>query len=190
MTRAMVRRCEVSDTADAMHFPLLELELEGEIWTLRGLGAVVRLKDSRGMRMLAQLMARPGDELHALDLACEPGEAVDGGDAGPELDSRATFAYRTRLHELQQEIAEAESWNDLGRLAHAQQEVEFLEAEVSRAVGIGGRERRVGRAAERARINVQRRIAAVLKRVQAANPALGRYLAGSVRTGLYCSYQR
>lgn len=48
MTRTMIRRREVPGTADTMHFPLLQHELEGELWTLRGLGAVVRLKDSRG----------------------------------------------------------------------------------------------------------------------------------------------
>lgn len=175
--------------ADTTQIPIIELELEGEIWTLRGLGTVVRFRDSRGMRMLAQLMARPGQELHALDLSCTPRGAVDGGDAGPELDRKAIDAYRIRLRELQREVAEAESWNDAGRLARAQRELEFLEAEVKRAVGLGGRERRVGGAVERARINVQRRIAAVLRKMQAASPTLGRHFANSVHTGTFCSYQ-
>lgn len=167
----------------------LELKLEGQIWTLRGLDTVVRLADSRGMRMLAHLMAHPGQEFHALELSGTAMGAIDGGDAGPRLDHDAIHSYRTRLRELRQQVAEAESWNDMGRLARTQQEIELLEAEVKHAIGLGHRERRVGQAAERARVNVQRRIAAVMTRVKAANPLLGRHLAASVRTGMFCSYQ-
>jgi hypothetical protein len=168
---------------------IVELNLAGEVWMLRGLGAVVLLKDSRGVRMLAQLLARPGEDLHVLDLSLDSGGAVDGGDAGPGLDRVAIDAYRTRLHELYDEIATAESWNDAGRVARARHEVSLLEAEVKRAVGLGGRERRMGSAAERARVNVRRRIAATLTKVQAMNPALGRHLASAVRTGACCCYR-
>lgn len=185
----MNRLDKVVPTSDAAPGALVELNLAGEIWTLRGFGAVVLLKDSRGIRMLAQLLARPGEDLHVLDLSLDPGGAVDGGDAGPGLDRMAVDAYRTRLRELHGEIAEAESWNDAGRLARARRDVELLEAEVTRAVGLGGRERRIGRAAERARVNVRRRIAAAIKRVQAVSPVLGRHLANAVHTGIYCSYR-
>jgi hypothetical protein len=189
VTDTIVDRRKLMTGEGSMKSPIAELELEGEIWTVHGLGAVVRLKDSRGLHMLAHLVTRPYQKVHALDLSCAPGGTIDGGDAGPVLDRKAVEAYRARLRELQQEISEAESRNDAGRLVHARQELEFLEAEMRRAIGLGGRERRSARAAERARINVQRRIAAVLRKVRAASPALGRYLASSVRTGAFCCYQ-
>jgi non-specific serine/threonine protein kinase len=55
-------------------------------------------------------------------------------------------------------------------------------------VGLGGRDRLAASTAERARINVTRAIKAALARIQEHSPALGRHLARTVRTGIYCSY--
>jgi hypothetical protein len=59
----------------------------------------------------------------------------DLGDAGVLLDARAKAAYRARLAELRAELAEAEGFNDPARAARARQELEFLVAELARAVG-------------------------------------------------------
>jgi hypothetical protein len=90
--------------------------------------------------------------------------------------------------EIREELAEAEQWHDEARVERARDELEALEAELSRAAGIGGRERRAGKAAERARVNVQRRLADALKRIAEVNAELGKHLAATVRTGVYCSY--
>jgi len=42
---------------------------EGEYWTVRYNGSVARLKDAKGLRYLARLLADPGREFHAVDLA-------------------------------------------------------------------------------------------------------------------------
>jgi hypothetical protein len=42
--------------------------------------------------------------------------------------------------------------------------------------------------AERARVNVTRAIGAVVRKVAAACPQLGRHLDGAVRTGAVCAY--
>lgn len=169
--------------------PPVSFVAEGEYWTVSGEGGVVRLKNSRGLAMLARLVAEPGREIAAIDLDA-PGAApvVDTGDAGEHLDDRARATYRRRLVELEEEISEAEAWNDLARLARARAESEALRAELSRAVGLGGRARRAGAAVERARINVQRRIADAIHRVEQHHAPLGRHLARAVRTGAYLSY--
>ena len=41
---------------------------EGEYWTLGYAGHLCRVKDSRGLAHLAQLLRSPGIEFHALDL--------------------------------------------------------------------------------------------------------------------------
>lgn len=61
--------------------------------------------------------------------------------------------------------------------------------ELSRAVGLGGRDRRAASAAERARLNVTRVLRAAIARVEAALPALGAHLDRSVRTGIFCAYE-
>lgn len=110
------------------------------------------------------------------------------GDAGDILDPEAKAAYRRRLEELEDELLEAESWNDTGRVARAREERDFLAREVAAAVGLGGRNRRAASASERARISVTRAIRGALLRIREHSPALGRDLTASVKTGTFCSY--
>jgi hypothetical protein len=170
--------------------PVLAFVREEDYWTITGEGATIRLKDSRGMQMLAELVAAVGSELHALDLAsaAEAGVAIDAGDAGEVLDARAQAAYRKRIAELTAARAEAEERNDPLHAERARAELDALGSELSRAVGLGGRVRRAGRAAERARVNVQRRISEALRRIGEAHGPIGEHLQKSIRTGIFCSY--
>ena len=86
------------------------------------------------------------------------------------------------------ELEAAEGGNDPIRAAKAQAELAFLVAELARAVGLGGRDRRAAAHAERARLNATRAIRAAMANLARANPLLGRHLVVTVRTGRYCSY--
>jgi hypothetical protein len=174
--RALAERLQVPDTA-------LEIVRAGGLWRVRGLGAEVHVKDSRGIEMLAKLVAAPGCELHALDLV-----GSVASDAGPLLDSRARDAYRDRLRALHSERELASERSDLAALARLDEEVEALAAELERAFGLGGRARAAGSHSERARSNVQRRISHAIAQVRAASEPLGAHLAAHVRTGLFCRY--
>jgi hypothetical protein len=181
---------------------------EGEYWTVRYDGSVVRLKDTKGLRQLARLLAHPGREFHATDLEAAEGQAArvapagsreraagaelavrpDLGDAGELLDATAKAAYKARLDDLRAELEEAERCNDPVRTASARAERDFLVGELARAVGLGGRDRRAACHAERARLNATRAIRTAMANLARAHPALGRHLAATVRTGRYCSY--
>ena len=87
---------------------------EGDVWTVRFDARTVRLKDAKGMRLLARLLSDPGHEIHALDLAGAPG-LVGGDDGGPVLDAAAKDAYRRRLNDLAEDLEEARRNNDLER---------------------------------------------------------------------------
>jgi hypothetical protein len=185
-------RAAVADPATPAQTAILRRE--GQQWTI-GLGhETVRLKDGPGLAYLAALVRQPGREFHVLDLAmgadAAPGTAAvaDLGDAGELLDPAARTAYKRRLADLENELEEAERFNDPGRVARARQEMEFLNAELSRAVGLHGRSRRAGAASERARVNVTRVIGRTIEKIAAGDPALGQHLAATVRRGLYCSY--
>jgi hypothetical protein len=65
----------------------------------------------------------------------------------------------------------------------------MLIQQLSSAVGLGGRARRVGSAAERARIMVQRRVREAIKKVADHEPELGRHLDWAIRTGTFCAYE-
>ena len=172
---------------------------EGDYWTIAFEGDGFRIKDSKGIAYLARLLERPGQELHALDLAgsraanttsAAPGElhvATEDG-AGPMLDDAAKAAYRTRVDELRSEIAQGEEWNDTERVAQARVELEALTSELAAAVGLGGRDRQSASATERARVSVTRAIRSAIDRLSAESPALGGHLEATIRTGTYCSY--
>jgi tetratricopeptide (TPR) repeat protein len=171
---------------------VLRMVAEGDVWLVEGEGERCRVKDSRGMQMLAALIGSPERELHCLELgggAGASGEAIDLGTAGAALDREALDQYRSRLRELRAELDEAEACHDAGRAARAREEVECLERELTRAVGLGGRERKQGSATERARINVQRRLKLAIAHIEELAPALGRRLSETIRTGTFCAFE-
>jgi len=173
------------------------LRIEGDHWRVALGSEAIRLRDTKGLRFLAELVAHPGVERHALDLVAvtegvstEPG--VDRrriGDAGALLDPKAKEAYRRRLEDLRDDVAEAEAFHDDERAARAQAEIDALVQELSRAVGLRGRDRRAASAAERARVNVTRALRGAIARIEEVLPALGRHLDRCVRTGTFCVYE-
>jgi hypothetical protein len=162
------------------------LRREGDVWTIACGEELTRLKDTKGVGYLAELLRHPGREFHALELGGV--EELRGGDAGEMLDAEARRAYRERL-DLRAELAEAEAFNDLGRTARLHDEIDMLSTELGRASGLGGRARRAGSEAERARLNVTRAVRAVIKKVQGDCPSLGRHLDRAVQTGVFCAYE-
>ena len=165
------------------------LTREGDYWAVTDATVTVRIRDARGMQMLAELIAAPRRDVHALALMGADGDGSDSGDAGELLDKEAIAEYRARLRALEDDLSEAESWNDAGRAARARAERDAIAAELARGVGLGGRGRRASAAAERARVNVQRRIRGAIKMIGQNLPALGAYLEGTVKTGTFCSYE-
>ncbi len=118
------------------------------------------------------------------------GREEGGGPAAGSavLDERARREYQSRISELRAEIEEATDANDPGRAARAQEELDTLIHEIGRATGLGGRARKLGDPAERARTAVTWRIRNAVKRVAAVHPALGRHLENSLQTGVFCRY--
>ena len=110
------------------------------------------------------------------------------GDAGEMLDAQAKAAYKRRTAELREQLEEARELNQLERVDQLEEEIEAVGRELSRAVGLGGRDRRASSASERARINVTRAIKVALERIAEHNPALATLLTSGIRTGTFCTY--
>ena len=175
---------------------------EGEIWCVTFGGHTARLRDAKGLRYLVRLLADPGREFHVFDLVAaergwtsEVGDANDAeltfsdlGDAGQMLDARAKAAYRRRLAEIDEDISEARAAGDAARDAQANAERDFLLRELSRAVGLRGRDRHAGSASERARVSVTRAIRFAMGRIREHSPQLGEHLDRTARTGTSCAY--
>ena len=82
----------------------------------------------------------------------------------------------------------ARARGDAGRLEQAHLERDFLARELSRAVGLGGRDRRANSASERARAAVTRAVRQAMSRVHDHHAPLAAHLERTIRTGTYCVY--
>jgi uncharacterized membrane protein len=189
---------------------------EGEYWAIGYGKKSFRLKNAKGLGYLAHLLCHPAVEFHVLDLAGgvagqreddETNQFMHGlprgeqdlekagihignlGDAGEMLDEQAKVAYRHRLSELRKELDEAKEVGNVERAEKAEQEIDALTSELSRAVGLGGRNRRAASATERARQSITKTIKAVIERIAQVDAALGNIFNRCIKTGSFCSYQ-
>jgi hypothetical protein len=163
-----------------------EFVRSGDVWDVRFAGVAVLVKASKGMDDLAVLLARPGREVHCVELA---GAAVDEAGTGEVIDAAARRSYEARVRELQTDIDEAEDNHDLARAERARLELDALVDHLTAALGLGSRTRHQGGTASRARSAVTHRVRAAIRRIAEVHPALGRHLEVSVTTGTYCSYR-
>jgi hypothetical protein len=174
----------------------------GDVWSIGG-ERIIQLRHSKGLMYLSRLIAEPGREFHALDLAGPGGRAdraasaseaaelglhVDDPSGGSIIDDEAKAAYRARLRELQEELDEASEFNDSERAEAARVEIDALERQLAAAFGLGGRARPEGSAAERARQSVTKAIRDATRRIAEEDGSIGEHLRRSVRTGTYCVY--
>src|SRR6202171_352812 len=188
---------------------------EGEYWAIGYARKAFRLKDTKGLGYLAHLLRHPSAEFHVLDLVGGIASERDQddadqearglprgdedlkragihvgslGDAGEMLDDQAKVAYRRRLSELREELEEAKELGNVDRAERAEEEIDTLTKELSRAVGLGGRNRRAASVSERARQSITKTIKAVLERINEADSRLGDILSRCIKTGTFCSY--
>jgi hypothetical protein len=105
------------------------------------------------------------------------------------LDSAAKHSYRERARELREELAEAQRFNDLGRIAQIEQELQFLTRELAKAVNLFGRDRMSGSADERARVRVTGAIKYAVARLTRQHRPLALHLGKNIKTGFYCTYR-
>ena len=179
----------------------------GEYWTLGYGGKTCSLKDVKGLSYIQRLLQHPGEEFQALDLLSGPGSVqfanredqnppiIEGthsigglGDAGELLDAQAKIAYKRKAAELTEELEDLRERGEHERAEKVEAEIEFLKRELVRAVGLGGRDRRAGSAAERARLNATRAIKSAIDKIAEHSSSLGDLLERAIRTGYYCSY--
>src|ERR1700722_6511279 len=157
-----------------------------------------------GLLFIAHLLSQPRVKVHVSELSqiADSNYASDrarhrdhdelrnstDSDAGPVLDKAAKEAYRQRLADPRAELDEARSFNDPVRAEKLSSEVEFITNEITRAVGLLGRDRRSGSQVERTRIRVTNAIRSAIKQINKHNSGLATFLHDTIYTGTYCSY--
>ena len=151
------------------------------------------VRHCRGMGYLAVLIANPGQEIMAGELAMRPGLTADTLPKAPStnqlvLDTQAIKQYRQRLAVLQSEIDHCDATGDQERAIRAETERDWLLAELRAATGLAGGVRPFATTDERARIAVGKAIRRALEWITAVDPVIGAGLASHVSTGHRCCY--
>ncbi len=174
------------------------LQRDGDWWTAGCGDTKVRLRDTKGMQYLADVVAHPGVERHVLDLVdlVEGVAAADTGldrrklgDAGELLDAESRSLYRRRVADLRDQVEEALDAGDDDRAATLHSELDALINQLAQAFGLGGRERKASNAVEKARLNVTRALRAAIAKVEEALTGPGAVLDRRVKTGVFCAYE-
>ncbi len=166
------------------------LRPEGGVWRIDFKGTDVHVPDLKGLWHLRELVSRPHEFVPALTLIGASSEQpIPCGDSGPLLDREAIRQYRRRLAELDEELDDAVVRGDAERQAQRSAERDALIAELKRATGLGGRSRRSGSPAEKARLNVTRTIRHAIADLSTKVPELAEHLDESIVTGVSCCYQ-
>jgi hypothetical protein len=161
---------------------------DGDDWLLEAGAERARLRDGRGLHYLRALLAAPGRDIPALDLAAG-GAGLAAAGTGPPLDRATGAAYRRRLATLDAELDAADRSGDVLRAEQADAERQAVLGELRRASGLGGRACTAAPEAERARVNVTRTLRATIDKIALAAPSCAAHLRASIHTGRACHYQ-
>jgi hypothetical protein len=174
--------------------PVVVCQRRGRQWRVELGERAVLVAHSVGMAHLAMLLANPGCEIPATDLAAgaglagtaKPGTALS---AQPVLDEVAKREYKKRLAELNARIDELEAMGEPEQADAVRGERDWLITELAAAAGLGGRQRQFAGNEERARIAVGKAIRRALARITEADQVMGDELRACVQTGLRCCYR-
>lgn len=162
----------------------------GQIWVIKYECIMILMQDARGLAYLARLLADPGRIVPAASLlAAVAGidPRIPAGTSGRLLDDEAMARYKERYAELQDELAEAESRNDLGRVANLQSELDAFGTEIARATGLGGKKRE-RTDIEKVRKSVSMAVSRAIDSIRDEHAGLGQHLQNSIDFGLTFRY--
>jgi hypothetical protein len=170
---------------------------ENDFWLLGYEEKVSRVRHRKGLALIFRLLQKPHEAIHVVELASmaeqHHSEAelqeLKTRDMGPLLDSAAKDSYRERARDLREELEQARQFNDLGRVAKVEEELQFLTRELARAINLFGRDRAHGSSAERARLRVTNAIKYAITRITTEHEPLALHLNKTIKTGFYCVYR-
>lgn len=162
----------------------------GQIWVIKYEGQMVLMKDAGGLFYLARLLVAPHRIVPAVCLlAASAGidPRITSGSLGRPFDDQAFSDYKRRFTEVVEELEEAESNNDIGRVVKLQEEREAIGMELARYQGFGGRKRERFDA-DKVRKAVSMAVTRAIDSIRDEHTVLGRHLRNSIDPGLTFRY--
>jgi hypothetical protein len=159
--------------------------LRGQFWELVYDGKTAYMKDSVGLAYLARILVEPDRDIPAVSLlaACAGIDPlVASGSLGEVLDAETRRNYENRYRDLQEELAEAHDFNDLGRSERIERELDQLTTELASATGLGGRTREKSDV-DKVRKSVSMAVSRAIESIEAEHESLARHLQGTISSG-------
>jgi tetratricopeptide (TPR) repeat protein len=169
-------------TVRRSHQVSLQRSLGG--WRIAVDGRATMFADQVGFGYLAELVARPGEDCHVLDLATNG--QLRSHLADEVADRGAIESYRRRAEELTKLLHDDDLSPETAE--QYQEELVSLADAVTSAVGLGGRARHFPDNDERARTAVRKGLMRAVDRVNIVEPELAQHLRSSLATGITCRY--
>ncbi|MBI4230987.1 MAG: hypothetical protein HY608_09155 [Planctomycetes bacterium] len=170
--------------------------LKGRYWHITYNGASLPpLGDSGGMRCVAHLLENPDRPVGILNLAVVANGRSPLKHSGVEgtrqdlQDPETMREIKRRYQELVHDQTEAKEAGAPQHQMEDDEESARLQALVHQATGLGGGSRPFTGVREQARSNLTKQIRSAIKKIAAANTALGHVLDTTVRTGADCEYR-
>lgn len=162
----------------------------GQIWVLKFDGRMVVMQEARGLCYIARLLAEPDRDVwasHLLAAVVGLDPRVTAGTSEPILDGQALTTYRRQYKELQEELEDARSMNDLARVEDVQTKLEAFATEISRATGLHGKKREQS-TIENVRKSVSMAVTRAIDSIRAEHEVLGKHLDGFISPGTVFRY--
>lgn len=157
---------------------------EQDVWEVSFLGQSVLLTEVKGFYDLFTLLLRQREEIHCTELM----QSENPADADEVFDEKAKHNYKKRIQSLQEDLTEAEAMQDYERAETLSRELDQLIEHVTKAIGMGGKTRKLKSPVERSRAAVTLRIRSAIKKISQSHPDLGMHLTNAVKTGTFCTY--
>jgi hypothetical protein len=104
------------------------------------------------------------------------------------MDSGYEAECRKHLKEAIERKKLAEQRDDAEGIRLAQRDIAHFRRALSEGVGKGGRRRKMGDPAEKARSSITQAIGLLRKKLKIQHPKFHEHLAGSLFTGTHCTY--
>lgn len=158
---------------------------KGQVWVVRFDGNETFLENNVGPLYIARLLATPHMPVPAVTLLASRigiDERKLTGSSGELADAEAVADCQRRYEDLMNEIAKAESDNDIGRLDQLKAEQDDLTSHLASVLGKGGRRREVTDA-DKIRQSVTKAIKRTLAVLEAEHQPLAKHLSASLSLG-------
>lgn len=169
------------------------LEWLGATWRIVFDGNVTTVSDGVGIQRISLLLSNPGKDIFCLDILRQEGKnpiAKFNEFEDSVIDKETEAACEEKLKEYEEELEDAKSCNDYGRIDKIEPQLEHIREYLLKAKGYNSRTRKFSNDPEKARTRITNSINRTIHSKDIAKiPELQRHLKNSINTARFMCYR-